>query len=243
MLKSQEAIYNLGKFSDFILPKVKKAQDGLPTQDVGKRLENLLFKEGDVPPRPTIEPKAQYWFDNFHYYLEIIHSFKRLYQAYGYLQKYPRYRYYSFYLINELDWIRYHIEFFFQQNYIMHQRTVRWIRYLSSRAKHEADKKEIETRLLELNKSVDKAFKGINRIRGRHVHVFTFEERAFERAETATYLATLMKSMKGLRAVKNLTLFEIATKWRKTVRDNIQSMFKSYDIILGVLAEVIGELE
>jgi hypothetical protein len=92
VLKSLEASYGLGKFSDFILPKVKKAQDGLPTQDVGKRLENLLFEEGDVPPSTTIDPKARYWFDNFYFYLEIIHSFRRLYQAYGYLQKYPRLR-------------------------------------------------------------------------------------------------------------------------------------------------------
>ena len=243
MLKSQDAIYKLGKFSAFIVDRVAKAQDGLPTKDVGKRIMNLLFEEGgDEPPRPTIDLKARYWFDNFYYYLEIIHSFERLYQAYGYLQKYPGLRYYSFYRINELNWIRYNIEFFFQQNYIMHQHTSKWIDFLLTRARHKPDKEVIETHLMELRKAVDKAFKGINRIRGQHVHQFTYEEKDFVRAETAMFLTSVLK-IKNLAVVTNITLAQIAKEWRKTFQDNILSMIKSYDVILGVLAKIIKELE
>lgn len=241
-MKSQKAIYNLGKFTDFIVDKVAKAQDGLPKKDVGKRILNLLFEEGDEPPRPTVDPKARYWFDNFYYYQEIICSFERLYQAYGYLQKYPKLRYYSFYSINELNWIRYHIEFFFQQNYIMHQHTLKWIDYLLTRARHKPDKKVIETRLMELKKAVDKAFKSINRIRGQHVHQYTFEEKDFVRAEMAMSLTSLLKEKK-FAVVTNIVLAKIATEWRKKFLDNTLSMIKSYDLILGALGKIINDLE
>jgi hypothetical protein len=243
VLKSRDEIYKLGKFSELFLDKLAKSMKGIPDKDVGQRIRNLLFGEGEEPPRPTVDPKTRYLYDNFYYYSEIIHSFERLYQVYCYLQKFPRLRYYNFYHINELTWIRYHIEFFFQQNYIMHQRTVKWIRYLLNRAKHKPDKKATEVRLVKLKNAVDKAFTEINKIRGQHVHEFTFEEKAFERAETATYLASVMKKMKGLVIVKNITLFEIAVAWRKKVQDNIESMIKSYDLILGVLVKIINELE
>ncbi len=243
MLKSRNEIYRLGKFSELFLDKLMKHMNGIPDKDIGKRIMNLLFVEGDEPPRPTVDPIIRYLYDNFYYYLEIIHCFERLYQVYGYLQKYPRFRYYNFYRINELNWIRYHIEFFFQQNYIMHQRTVKWIRYLLNRAKHKPDKKATEVCLVELKNAVDKAFAEINKIRGRHVHEFTFEEKAFDRAETATYLASVMKKEKGLVAVKNITLIEITMEWRKKVQANILSMINSYDLILSMLVKIINELE
>ncbi|MBE3125825.1 MAG: hypothetical protein IMZ53_15310 [Thermoplasmata archaeon] len=95
---------------------------------------------------------------------------------------------------------------------------------------------------MELKNAVDKGFAEINKIRGQHVHEFTFEERAFDRAETAAHLASVMKE-KVLVAVKNLTLFEIAMEWRKKVQANIKSMIESYDLILGVLVKIINELE
>jgi hypothetical protein len=243
VLKSRDEIYKLGKFSELFLDKLTKSMDGLPTKDVGQRISNLLFGEGEEPPSPPVDPRTRYLFDNFYYYLEIIHCFERLYQAYGYLQKFPRLRYYNFYQINELNWIRYHIEFLFQQNYIMHQRTVRWIRYLLNRAKHMPNKKATELKLVKLKNTVDKGFAQINRVRGRHVHEFTYEERAFERAETAAYFASIMKKMKGLMVVKNLTLFEISVEWRKKAHDNIMSLIKFYDLMLGALVKVINDLE
>ena len=246
MLKSRKEIYKLGKFSETIVDRLAKSMGDLP-KDLGKSIMDLLAgEEEEARPKPTADARTKYLYQNFYYWMEIVHSFERLYQAYCYLQKFPRLCYYNFYHVNELSWIRYHIEFFFQQNYIMNQRTVKWIGYLLDRAKHKPGKKATEVRLVRIRNGVNKGFADINRIRGQHVHGSTFEQRAFERAETAAHLATAMDKRgqkMALLAVKNLTLFEIARDWREKVHDNIESMFESYDLILGELVEIITELE
>ena len=128
----------------------------------------------------------------------------------------------------------------------MHQRTLRWISYLLSRAKHRPDKKATEVRLVKLKNAVDKGFANIKGIRGQHVHEHTFEERAFDRAETAAYLASIIKERskkKGLAALENLFLIEITTDWRKKGHDNILFLIYSYNDILGTLVKTINELE
>ena len=123
---------------------------------------------------------------------------------------------------------------------------MKWIGVLLDRAKRRPGKKTTEVHLVKLRNAVNKGLNDIKRLRGQHVHGSTFEQRAFERAETAAYLVSSMKKRRqkmALLPVKNLTLFEIAKDWREKVHDNIESMFSSYDLILGELVEIINELE
>lgn len=242
MLKSQNKIYSLGNLQDLLLDKLRTFTQGIFTRELGERLKKVLFDETVEQYPLTKDPRIRYWFDNFHFYLEIIHSFERLYQAYGYLQKFPAFRYYNFFRINELTWIRYHIEFFLQENYILHQRTIKWVNFLLIRAKRNPAKKVEEVILVKIRNRIDKAFTGVNKIRGGHVHEFTFEGKGFMRAETEMFLISTLKQKK-LGPIKNITLFEISTEWREKIRENVLSLIESYNAILSVLGKIMLRLE
>src|SRR5437588_12633783 len=76
------------------------------------------------------------WLKEFH---EIDTSIERLHQALVYLTHYPGGRVFPFQRLSEAEWMRYHIEVYLQEMYIIDQRLSRFLRKVEKIAKAAGD--------------------------------------------------------------------------------------------------------
>lgn len=148
MLKNQQRIYNLGDLTNLFASKEKDFLKEIPSKEIGKRARTVLFGGTLTAHSSLNNPMVRYWHANFRYYVDIIKSFERMIQAYGYLIKYPAFKYYNLYRINELAWIKYHSEYFVQENYILLQRAKGWMNHLIKRTK-QVPRRKVEEKQLE----------------------------------------------------------------------------------------------
>lgn len=117
----------------------------LPVIKAGLR-PDLLHPVFGLPQPKTIagrpEPSAneRYWLDWFEEFTEIDSSVNRLDQALVYLSHYPRSRTFRFHRLSEANWLRYHIEAYLQETYILFQRLSRFLRKVQKVAIDARDK-------------------------------------------------------------------------------------------------------
>src|SRR5271169_3899591 len=105
----------------------------LPLLKVGAH-PGLLNPVFGLPHSKTMargsEPSVneRYWLDWFEEFTEIDSSMNRLDQALVYLSHYPGSRTFRFHRLSEANWLRYHIEAYVQETYILFQRLSRFLR-------------------------------------------------------------------------------------------------------------------
>src|SRR4030067_2829640 len=238
MIGLRKELYGLGNLTDLFVAKYRTTIPEISKAEYAKRLENILFGEGAHHQHSSLrDRKARYWQENFRFYTEVLASHERIFQAYGLLWKFPRYRYYNFFGINELAWIRYHIEFYLQENYILNLRTINWLKYLQLRAKRKSNQ-PFENLLTRLLARTDKVFENIDKIRGQHVHMNRFAQKDIISAETATFLIS-RGGLKKMTPLMNLTLSKISIEWRGIVKKNTQSMVSYFGKLFGSLAKIM----
>jgi len=241
MIKGYEKIYNLGDLSQLLLEKSKPSLSDIDKKELGQRIKKYIFGEKVKGKARPLNSKSKYWIENFRYYSEIISSFERLFQAYVYLCKYPNYRYYNFYRINEFSWIRYHIEFYLQENYILRERTIKWIERVEEIAKRKSNE-ELKNRIIKIKRISDKAFKRISRIRGTHVHELRFEPKDYEGIDALNLFISKGK-LKELIPLRNLRLTKITLDWKEQIIENNKSLVRFYNILFNSLRKVLIDLE
>ncbi len=178
MIRGYKDLYKLWDLTELFIEKTNPDFDDIDKKKLGHRIKQHLFG-GQRPSRyDSLDSKTKYWIDNFIYYTEILDSLERMYQAYAYICKFPRFRYYNFFRINEFSWIRYHLEFWLQEVYNLRERTIKWIKYLEEIAKHRLKNNSV-TKLTKFRKLVDKVFEKNKIVRGSHVHERRFEPNDF----------------------------------------------------------------
>jgi hypothetical protein len=77
---------------------------------------------------PVTSANERYWLDWFEEFTEIDSSMNRLDQALAYLSQYPGTGIFRFHRLSEANWLRYHIEAYLQETYILFERLRRLLR-------------------------------------------------------------------------------------------------------------------
>lgn len=241
MIKGYEKIYNLGNLTQLLLEKSKPSFSDIDKKELGQRTKKYLFGEKVEGRAHSLNSKTKYWIENFRYHSEIMNSFERLYQAYAYLCKYPNYRYYNFYRINEFSWTRYHLEFYLQENYILRERTIKWIKRLEKIARRKPNE-ELKNKIIKIKRISIKAFKRISKIRSLHVHELRFEPKDFEGIDALNLFISKGK-LKRLIPLRNFRLAKITLDWREQIIKNNKSLVRFYSILFNSLRKVLIDLE
>jgi hypothetical protein len=130
------------------------------------------------------EPSAneRYWLDWFEEFTEIDSSMNRLDQALVYLSHFPGSRTFRFHRLSEA-WLRYHIEAYLQETYILFQRLSRFLRRVQKVAIDARDKGGVSS-AKKLKTSLEASFKSVVGIRGRHVHEYRFQDDELRNLDT-----------------------------------------------------------
>lgn len=241
MIKEKREIYNLGGLGDLFTDKLRAATDCIDEKELVQRMDKFLFgEEIEVPPN-LYEYVNSYWFENFRYYTDIISSFERIFHCHAFLCKFPRFRYYNFYQITQFSWLRYHIEYYLNENYILRERTISWADFLKDKAKRKS-KEDIKKALIKMKKIFNKAFKRMSRVRGSHVHVFRFEPNDFAICDSLDFYVRIGRT-KYMKLLRSLRLNEISVEWKRDINQHVKFLIKIYDKAFEYLKEALISLE
>ena len=164
------------------------------------------------PPRsPT--PPERYWLKWFWEMTEIQTSIERLDQALVYLGHYPRAKVFRLHRISEATWIRYHVEMYLQEQYILFNRLSGFLRRVERTAARANNRRgvEIATKLREL---VSQGFAPVIRSRGAHVHVMRIDDKELRDLDTLVLLTRRGRGeLRALLPVRRLQAFVTESSW------------------------------
>jgi hypothetical protein len=194
-----------------------------------------------VVKNPKPSPNERYWLTWFEEFTEIDSSMNRLDQALVYLSHYPRSRTFRFHGLSEANWLRYHIEAYLQETYILFERLNRLLRKVEKVAIAARDKGGVLS-AKKLQTSLEASLKGVVATRGRHVHEYRFQDDELRNLDTLVLLtnAGKMRTLRGFRTVQYVTAL---VKWRKQLQTNNRETHKLCVALLGEVKEILTRNE
>ena len=178
---------------------------GLPTRD-------------DLPRGPEPSANERYWVEWFVQFSEINASIERLSQALVYLSHYPRSRVFRFHRLSEASWLRYHIEAYLQEAYILVERLKAFLKRTERTASRCGDPNGRNS-ARKFRSAVDASFKNIVQARAGHVHKHRFEDEELRNLDTLVLL-TASGKMGKLRPLREARFIATLEKWRRQLNEN-----------------------
>lgn len=172
----------------------------------------------DMPKGPDPSANERYWLDWFHEFSEINASMDRLDQAFAYLSHYPPRKVFRFHGLSEASWLRYHIEAYLQEVYILSARLSRFLRRVEKTANEARDRTGVSS-VRRLRSAVNVSLKDVVRARGHHVHESRFHDDELASLDTLVLLTKAGK-MRKLRPLRETQFATTLLKWRKQVLKN-----------------------
>jgi hypothetical protein len=240
MAKVRTNIYSLSGLGELIIEKNKSFITAEDLLQIAKKLKKSLEGENVKISQKRLSGEGQFWVRDFFYFTEIVHCFEHFGYSLGFLQKFPSFRYYNFYRISELVWLRYHIESYLQEVYILRERSYAWLNYLIKKSKSN-HKTRIEQRLKRHRDAFHATFVGICGVRSSHVHLKRYGDPELIKLETLELL-TGRSRLRELAPLKAL-YFQLATMdWVKTIRNNTSQLVKLYEHSFSSLKANLIEL-
>jgi hypothetical protein len=188
-------------------------------------LYGLPDPQGDYK-YPEQSANERYWGKWFRELIEIDTALNRLDQAYIYLSHYPGGRAFPFQRLSEAEWIRYHVETYIQELYVLHHRLKRFLTKVERAAGAARDDAGV-TVAQGLTQNFEKAFSNFVRIRSAHVHEFRFHDEEMSTLDLALLFCRAKAKLPMLRAARRDRYAAALNKWRKLMTDNNKNILSA----------------
>lgn len=188
-------------------------------------LLNPLFglpRKSPQQSRPPISNYERYWVGWFRAWSEIYNSYERLGHAVAFLSHFPRIRVFRIHSISEGTWMRYHLEMYLQEEYILFQRLNEFLTKIERTAKRSKDAKGAGV-ASQVRLRVEAAFQNLIILRGQHVHRFRFDDSAISDLDTLVLLTGRIPAGRARRfwkAWREVKYIAALKKWTSTLRAN-----------------------
>lgn len=195
----------------------------------------------DTPKIPDPTANERYWIQWTREFSEIHSSIERLNQSLVYLTHFPASRGFRFHGLSEADWLRYHVEVYLQEAYILVARLTRFLRRVEKTAAGSCDRGGV-TSARRMKALVDNVFAGVVKARSGHVHKYRFEDAELRNLDSLVLLTGKGK-LRKLRFVRKLKYVSALEKWRKQLRQNNKESLKLCVYLFEATTEIITRNE
>jgi hypothetical protein len=172
----------------------------------------------DSPAGPEPSASERYWLRWFQEGAEIDSSRRRLDQALAYLSHGPKSRALHFHGLSEADWVRYHVEVYLQETYILFERLKHLLRGVQKVATRGLDKEGLGS-VKRLRRVLDDTLSAFVKARGSHVHERRFQDEGLKNLDTLVLLTGAGK-MRKLRTLRKAQHIAVLRKWQKQLLAN-----------------------
>ncbi len=187
--------------------------------ELGEASWNQLFDTGGPTTITKKSRKDDLYFGKiFHGFIEIDSSIRTLRDIEIYISSFP----YKNKTITKPRHLRYHIESYFNEVYILKERLNAYLTTVGRCFKGDRRQANILQNISPVFQVVKNSFGGVVDIRGRHVHRFRFDHKDLDRLETMELLVVNRpgKMSQTLRPYYEFTYKDIRRKWKKIIKDN-----------------------
>lgn len=234
---------NTLKYIDMVFDESKKHYDlnNIKTKkQLGKAFWNIILDKND-PRKVSKKPnKKRSFFANkiFRPLSEILKSLEVIENISVYIRSFP----YKRQGISKESFLRYHIENYLNELYILKLRLERYLKILSRAYKRTKRNDAINKAVESLSSFVQKSFEGYKTTRGYHVHQHRYTDNDLDRL-TTLFLFSRSKEKWGntVRLLFKLTYRDIRRKWLKKIESDIKGIQKLLEIYFEALIPVISE--
>ncbi|MCH8171531.1 MAG: hypothetical protein IIB07_10460 [Bacteroidetes bacterium] len=169
---------------------------------------------------------------------EIIKSYQSLENIKIYIGSFP----YKNKKIKKDEYLRYHLENYLNELYILKNRLIAFVRILSKAYSKSLLKDKVNKHFPKLCVSVSDSFKGYTNIRGLHVHQNRYT--TFDLDRLASFEIFMLSDDEKMELIRNYykeVYREIRNNWRKNISEDLKSIKNLLDYYFGEIMEVIVE--
>ena len=203
-------------------------------EELGKATWNHLFDTGGPTRLKGKRRKDEMHFGKVFYgYIEIDASVKTLRDIEVYISSFP----YRNKNITKPRHLRYHIESYFNEIYILKERLNAYLTVVGRCFKGDQRQPSILKTTKPIFQSVKKTLENVVNTRGKHVHQSRFDHKDLDRLETMELLVS--NGMDDLEWYYNYQYKNIRKNWRNTVKDNNDQTIELLNIYAKALNSVL----
>jgi hypothetical protein len=198
-----------------------------------------LEAKTNLPPSRLPIPTEQYWLKWFRELTEIHASIGRLNDAEAYVGQYPAIRTFRLHGISEASWIRYHLEMYLQEEYILCNRLRRFLTSVKRAATRAAEPGKAKVAAGLLTETAN-GFGPVIQHRASHVHVARMWDKDLRDLDL---FILLCKGSSEKRRVfiflRKLQAEFVKTSWRDRLRQNNKAIREHCTRIFKVVVPIL----
>jgi len=202
--------------------------------EVQEAVWNTVFDE-DGPRVADTKPSDKSRFvatKLFHGFSEIFSSRERLKQIEQYIKRFP----YRDTGISRLDYLRYHIENWLNEVYILKERMIAYNTAITRSYRKSNNADLLESQLSQSSKSVSASLQGVISVRGAHVHNSRYTDDDLDRLRT---LELLLLAESELTPIFRKLYLEVYKSTRRKWFKNMRTNHDAIEIILNAYSQTL----
>lgn len=167
---------------------------------------------------------------------EIMNSFECLENILVYVRSFP----YKRQGISRVSYLKYHVENYLNELYILKNRLVAYCMILERAYRKSDNAESIAITLTSISQKVHGVFEGYISIRGVHVHEHRFSDHDFDRLASLELLTTHSTDLPDILICEyNEAYKEIRTKWVAKIESDLKALEKLLDYCFTGFSEAI----
>lgn len=211
--------------------------DGLePTDEVNEAFKNhLLGLEGPTTISRPLSRDSQYFGKVFYGFLEIETCKERLEDIEIYIGSSP----YRNKRLSKIRLLRYHIEGYFHEIYILRERLQAYFKVLGRRFRKDTRHQSILAVTRPLFTVSRNVLEGITNTRSQHVHVSRFEAKDLSRLNTLEFVTTAESMLPELNGFYQFSYRDIRREWKAKLKGNNKAVTVLLDQIAMLLTPTL----
>ena len=205
-------------------------------QNLSKSLEQDLF--GDTPSGPirSKHSKDQLHFSKvFRDYQEVDSCVQRLKDIPVYIGTFP----YRSALLDKNRYLRYHIENYFHEIYMLRERLITYLKRLGRSFKEDRRHDQILAATKPLFASVKASLLPVTNTRSAHVHRARYDSSELARLDTIQLISRIDEFSEGMKEAYDLAFRETRGEWKTRLESNNREIGKLLDQIANRLVPVL----
>jgi len=225
------------RFGELAVDKVKPLiKKGMHQKELEQAVSDSI--EGITrTPKPLDLPEEEAFYrDIFWHFVEINKSLETLEHIPVFINSFRRPKAYWEASITATIYLRYHIEHYLQENYILLVRVRAFMNWLSRGFKKEGRTQE-SLFVSKWKKYFENVMNNLTLVRGYHVHQARYDDNVLN-VSTLFEIASSADD-KEMKAVATLSYKRAKKEWSKIIKKNNQALKESLDAIFEVLIPIV----
>jgi len=173
----------------------------------------------------------------FYGFSEIMNSYESLLDCEIYVKQYPNYSSFKKRKITRVRYLRYHIEKYFEEVYILKARLEAYANMVKKYFKNDT---KIVANIDKLKKSIFSPLEGIIKTRGSHVHISRYTDPELDRLSSLELLNWGEKPIPSLIIYSRKIVYPLLrNNWAKRIKDNNKATKKLLDLYCDYMVKIV----